>query len=128
ATTNQPNLCPSTTWYTNAITFANSSTVGTNVYGVFVSINNTVYVANQQTNMVVAWFEGSINPDKILSGSLSIPYDLFVTPQGDTYVDNGLHNGRVDRFSLNSNISTSVMSVPTACTGIFVDVQVNLYV
>ncbi|CAF3964398.1 unnamed protein product, partial [Adineta steineri] len=127
ATTNQPNLCPSTTWYTNAITFANSSTVGTNVYGVFVGIDNTVYVANQQTNQVVVWFEGSINPDKILSGSLSSPYDLFVTPRGDIYVDNGLHNGRVDRFSLNSNISTSVMSVPNACAGIFVDISNTLY-
>ncbi|CAF4254326.1 unnamed protein product, partial [Adineta steineri] len=52
-TLNQPNLCPSTTWYTNGITFANSSTIGTVVSGSFVSINNTVYVANQQTNKVI---------------------------------------------------------------------------
>ncbi|CAF0856137.1 unnamed protein product [Adineta steineri] len=126
-TVNQPNLCPSTTWYTNAITFANNSTAGTNVFGVFVSINNTVYVANQQTNQVVIWFEGSINPDKILSGSLSTPYDLFVTPLGDIYVDNGISNRRVDKFSFNSNISTSVMSVPNMCTGIFVDISNTLY-
>ncbi|CAF0867721.1 unnamed protein product [Adineta steineri] len=124
---NQPNLCPSTTWYTDAITFANSSTAGNYVYGIFVSINNTVYVANQQTNKVIVWFEGSINPDKILSGSLNTPYDLFVTPQGDIYVDNGGTNGRVDKFSLNSNISTSVMSVPNSCTGVFVDVSNTLY-
>ncbi|CAF4094913.1 unnamed protein product [Adineta steineri] len=126
-TINQPSFCPSTTWYTDAITFANSSTVGTLVYGVFVSINNTVYVANQQTNKVVVWFEGSINPDKILSGSLSTPDDLFITPLGDIYVDNGGSNHRVDKFSFNSNISTSVMSVPNACTGIFVDISNTLY-
>ncbi|CAF1525341.1 unnamed protein product, partial [Adineta steineri] len=126
-TLNQPNLCPSTTWYTNAITFANSSTAGTGVYGVFVSINNTVYVANQQTNKVVIWFEGSINPDKILSGTLSTPDDLFVTPLGDIYVDNGVSNSRVDKFSFNSSISTVVMSVPNVCTGIFVDISNNLY-
>ncbi|CAF1438157.1 unnamed protein product, partial [Adineta steineri] len=127
ATINQPNLCPSTTWYINAITFANSSTVGTYVFGVFVGLDNTVYVANPQTNKVVVWYEGSINPDKILSGSLSSPYDLFATPIGDIYVDNGANNGRVDKFSLNSNISTSAMSVPGECFGIFVDINNNLY-
>ncbi|CAF4240054.1 unnamed protein product, partial [Adineta steineri] len=124
---NQPSFCPSTTWYTDGITFANSSTVGTSVFGVFVSINNTVYVANQQTNKVVVWLEGSINPDKILSGSLSIPFDLFVTPLGDIYVDNGYSYGRVDKFPFNSNISTSVMSVPNVCAGIFVDISNTLY-
>ncbi|CAF3948269.1 unnamed protein product, partial [Adineta steineri] len=126
-TSNQPSFCPSTTWYTDAITFANSSTAGTSVFGVFVSINNTVYVDNKKTNKVVVWFEGSINPDKILSGSLSSPFDLFVTPLGDIYVDNGLNNGRVDKFSFNSNISTSAMSVPYACYGIFVDISNTLY-
>ncbi|CAF1216038.1 unnamed protein product [Adineta steineri] len=125
-TLNQPNLCPSATWYTNAITFANSSTAGTYVYGVFVSINNTVYVANQQTNKVVVWLEGSINPDKIISGNLSTPNDLFATPLGDIYVDNGA-NGRVDKFAFNSNLSTSVMSVPAACYDIFVDISNTLY-
>ncbi|CAF4161522.1 unnamed protein product, partial [Adineta steineri] len=126
-TLNQPNLCPSTTWYTNGITFANSSTIGTVVSGSFVSINNTVYVANQQTNKVIVWFEGSTNPDKILSGSLNTPYGLFVTPLGDIYVDNGQNNDRVDKFSLNSNISNSAMSVPGVCYGIFVDISNNLY-
>ncbi|CAF4198858.1 unnamed protein product, partial [Adineta steineri] len=124
---NQPSFCPSITWYTDAITFANSSTVGTYVYGVFVSTNNTIYVANQQTNQVIVWYDGSINPDKILSGSLSSPFDLFVTPVGDIYVDNGLTNRRVDKFSFNSSISTSVMSVPYTCVGIFVDISNTLY-
>ncbi|CAF1368653.1 unnamed protein product [Adineta steineri] len=127
-TTNQPNLCSSATWYTNATTFANSSTIGINSTGVFVSVNNTIYVVNQQTNQVLVYFEGSINPDRILSGSLNTPYDLFATPLGDIYVDNGLNNNsRVDKFSLNSNISTSVMSVPYACYGIFVDISNTLY-
>ncbi|CAF1401080.1 unnamed protein product [Adineta steineri] len=126
-TINQPSFCPSTTWYTDGITFANSSTVGTYVYGVFVSINNTIYVANQQTNTIIVWYDGSINPDRIIAGSLTTPYDLFATPLGDIYVDNGAHNGRVDKFSFNSNISTSVMSVPNLCAGIFVDISNTLY-
>ncbi|CAF1152960.1 unnamed protein product [Adineta steineri] len=108
-TINQPNFCPSTTWYINATTFANISTAGTLVYGVFVSINNTVYVANQQTNTIIVWYDGSINPDKIIFGNLSLPFDLFAAPSGDLYVDNGGNNHRVDKFSFNSNISTSVI-------------------
>ncbi|CAF4164869.1 unnamed protein product [Adineta steineri] len=126
-TVNQPSFCPSTTWYTNAITFANSSTAGANVYGVFVGLDNTVYVANAQTNKVVVWLEGSTNPDKILSGSLSAPCDIFATSLNDIYVDNGANNHRVDKFAFNSNTSTSGMSVPNACTGIFVDISNNLY-
>ncbi|CAF1572006.1 unnamed protein product, partial [Adineta steineri] len=126
-TINQPNLCPSTTWYTNGITFANSSTAGTSVFGVFVSINNTVYVANQQTNTIIVWYEGSINPDKIISGSLSTPYTLFATPLGDIYIDNGVNNHRIDKFLFNSNISTPAMSVPNLCAGIFVDISNTLY-
>ncbi|CAF4062440.1 unnamed protein product [Adineta steineri] len=126
-TINQPSFCPSTTWYINATTFANSSIAGIYPFGVFVSINNTVYVANQQSNTIVVWYDGSINPDKIISGSLSTPYDLFATPLGDIYVDNGANNGRVDKFSFNSSISTSVMLVPNACAGIFVDISNTLY-
>ncbi|CAF1426792.1 unnamed protein product [Adineta steineri] len=126
-TINQPSFCSNTTWYTDAITFANSSTAGTYVFGVFVSINNNVYVANQQTNTIIVWYEGSINPDKIISGSLSTPYTLFATPLGDIYVDNGVNNHRIDKFSFNSNISTSVMSVPNLCAGIFVDISNTLY-
>ncbi|CAF4086359.1 unnamed protein product, partial [Adineta steineri] len=126
-TTNQPNLCSSATWYINATTFANSSTIGINSTGVFVSVNNTVYVANQQTNKVIVWYNGSINPDQILSGNLSRPFDLFTTPIGDIYVDNGLSYSRVDKFSFNSSISTSVMSVPNQCNSIFVDISNTLY-
>ncbi|CAF0793734.1 unnamed protein product [Adineta steineri] len=132
-TINQPRFCPSTTWYINATTFANSSTAGTYVYGIFVSINNTVYVANQQTNTIIVWYEGSINPDKIISGSLSTPYTLFATPLGDIYVDNGAHNGRVDNVLTSTIVAGNGTAGSTATTlntpiGIFVDAQVNLYV
>lgn len=45
---NRPNFCPSTTWYPNAITFANVSTVGVEPFGVFIDGNNTIYVPNRQ--------------------------------------------------------------------------------
>ncbi|CAF1669415.1 unnamed protein product, partial [Adineta ricciae] len=105
--TNQPNLCPSTTWYTDAITFANSSTVGTSPFTVFVTTNNTIYVANKQNSQVLIWSEGSINPNRVISTGLNTTYSVFVTPNGDIYVDNGYSNHRVDKWTFNSNTNSS---------------------
>ncbi|CAF0946857.1 unnamed protein product [Adineta steineri] len=126
-TVNQPNLCSSTTWYTNGIIFTNSSTVGTRPYGIFVSITNTIYVTDQDHDRVVMWFEGSIIPDRIVSGGLNQPYAVFVTPKGDLYVDNGVSYGRVDKWSSNSNISSITLTVPNECWGLFIDTSSVLY-
>ncbi|CAF4159214.1 unnamed protein product, partial [Adineta steineri] len=126
-TVNQPNFCPSTTWYTAGITITNSSTVGTRPYGVFVSINNTIYVTDQNHSRVVMWFEGSINPDGIFSGGLNDPYAVFVTPKGDLYVDNGISYSRVDKWSSNSNTSTPALTVPEECYGLFIDTSNVIY-
>jgi hypothetical protein len=124
---NQPNFCPSTTWYTDAITFANSSTVGVEPYGLFINVNNTVYVANRQYSFVQIWFEGNVNPNKTISGGLSQPLSLYATLSGDLYVDNGVGNGRVDEWPRNINTSVPVMIVNAACYSIFVDISNTLY-
>ncbi|CAF1362758.1 unnamed protein product [Adineta steineri] len=126
-TVNQPNFCPSTTWYTAGITITNSSTVGTRPYGVFLSINNTIYVTDQDNDRVVMWFEGSINPNRIFSGGLNQPYAVFVTPKGDLYVDNGVSYGRVDKWSSNFNTSSPTLTVPEECWGLFIDTSNVLY-
>ncbi|CAF1383458.1 unnamed protein product [Adineta steineri] len=126
-TVNQPNFCPSTTWYTAGITITNSSTVGTRPYGVFVSINNTIYVTDQNHSRVVMWFEGSINLDGVFSGGLNDPYAVFVTPKGDLYVDNGISYSRVDKWSSNSNTSTPALTIPEECYGLFIDTSNVIY-
>ncbi|CAF4387867.1 unnamed protein product, partial [Adineta steineri] len=68
---NQPNFCPSTTWYLDAVTFSNSTMVGVQPYGIFVDKSNTLYVANRASSLVRVWYEGSISPDRTISGSLS---------------------------------------------------------
>lgn len=44
---NQPKFSSCATWNTNAITFANSATVGTSPQGIYIDINNTIYVADK---------------------------------------------------------------------------------
>ena len=49
---NQPDLCPSATWNPMSVTFANSSIVGTDVLGLFINKNNTIYVAERNLSQV----------------------------------------------------------------------------
>jgi hypothetical protein len=92
----------------------------------FVDINNTVYVSEQSRNQVQVWAEGSINPMKTISGSLSAPHSIFVTIDGDVYIDNG-GIGQVMKWTLNTTSSVVVMSVSTHCYGLFIDISNNLY-
>jgi hypothetical protein len=124
---NQPQLCPSTTWYTNGITIANVSNVGVEPYGVFVSINNTLYTADRADSLFQVWLQGSLTPNKTISAGLSYPYSIFVTYSGDIYVDNGASNGRVDKWSVNANNSVPFMTVSSECYSIFIDLSDNLY-
>ncbi len=120
-------MCPSTTWYTNGITIANVSNVGVEPYGLFVSINNTLYATDRSDSRFQVWLQGSVNPDKTISGGLSYPYGIFVTYSGDIYVDNGASNGRVDKWLVNANSSVPFMTVSSECFSIFLDLIDNLY-
>jgi DNA-binding beta-propeller fold protein YncE len=73
------------------------------------------------------WLEGSINVTKIISDGLYQPAGVFVTIDGDIYVDNGASNGRVDKWGSNATNSTPVMYVGASCYGLFIDVYDNLY-
>jgi len=109
------------------MTIANSTTVGSVPHGLFVSINNTLYAANEQNSLVQVWLQGSVNPDKTISRGLSNPWGVFATPSGDIYVDNGKSNGRVDKWPVNTNSTVPFMTIPSECFDIFLDLNDNLY-
>ncbi|CAF4233326.1 unnamed protein product [Adineta steineri] len=124
---NRPKLCANATWNATAITFATSATVGTSPVGIFVSSNNTVYVADQLNARIQVWLDGNTTPSRTISGGLIKPFSLFATDNGDIYVDNAYSNMRVDKFGTNSNSSVPAMYVCSQCTGIFVDINNMLY-
>jgi hypothetical protein len=72
------------------------------------------------------WFEGSISPITVNFNGLSEPHSLFVTINGDIYVDNG-GKRRVDKTTLSGTESITVMNVSTPCSSLFVDINDNLY-
>jgi hypothetical protein len=124
---NQPELCSSATWNPNAITFANRTTVGTAPPSVFVSINNIVYATAQSLNLVQVWLEGSLIPTTHINVGLSSPHSVYASTTGDVYIDNGLNNNRVDKWTLNATSSVVAMYVSNFCFGLFIDINDNLY-
>ncbi|CAF4161086.1 unnamed protein product, partial [Adineta steineri] len=68
---NLPKFCANATWNPTAITFANSTIIGTYPFGVFVNTNNTVYVADRLNNRVQIWANNSATPTSTISGGLN---------------------------------------------------------
>ncbi|CAF1408570.1 unnamed protein product [Adineta steineri] len=124
---NQPQFCSTATWNLTGITIANQSIVGLFPRDIFVSKNNTIYVANQQNNTIIMWEEESANPTKIIEGNFTIPMSLFVTSNGDIYIDDGQKNGRVQKWIAETNTFVTVMNVSSLCSDLFVDVDDTLY-
>ena len=54
------------------------------------------------------------------------PYGLFVSNNGDIYIDNG-NNGQVEKWTLNASIGIMVMNVSDSCYGLFIDISNSLY-
>ncbi|CAF1360257.1 unnamed protein product [Adineta steineri] len=124
---NQPKFSSTPIWNYNGITFANQSVVGQSPTGIFVNSNNTIYVANKENNTIVMWKEESVNPTKIIHGNFTQPSSLFVTSNGDIYIDDGFKNGRVQRWSAETNDFVAVMIVDSRCADLFVDINNTLY-
>jgi hypothetical protein len=124
---NQPQSCQTATWDSDGITFANQSIVGQSTLAIFVNTNNTIYVANRQTQEILVWHEGSNSPTKIMLGNRFDPYSLFVTSNGDIYIDDGGWNERIRKWISNTKTFVTVMNVNSSCYGLFVDINDNVY-
>ncbi|CAF0983577.1 unnamed protein product [Adineta steineri] len=124
---NQPEFCPNPTRNSNGITFAGQSIVGQQPIAIFVNTNNTIFVANRQNNTIVMWQEKSVNPTKIIHGNFTQPNSLFVTSNGDIYIDDGEKNGRVQKWIGETNTFLTVMNVNSSCYGLFIDINDTLY-
>lgn len=124
---NQPKFCSTPTWNVNAITFVNSSLVGSTPNNIFIDTSNTVYTAAYSLNRVHIWGEGTVAPQRNLTVGLAYPNSIFVTSNGDVYVDNAQSNNRVDRWTLNATNAVVAMVVNESCYGLFVDRHENIY-
>ena len=78
-------------------------------------------------NQVLVWSNGSNLPTRNISGGLNSSMAVFVTNNGDIYVDNGDNNGQVDMWTSNATNSTIVMNVTSRCMRLFIDINNTLY-
>ncbi|CAF1594433.1 unnamed protein product, partial [Adineta steineri] len=125
---NQPKFCSNATWNPDAITLANSTTLGVFPQGLFVNINNTVYVTATSRNTIFVWLEGNTNPQTYISYGLGGPTALFVTAKGTVYVYNSANNGTVEKWvQIGSGFNLTSMFVNGTCYSIFVDIESNIY-
>ena len=92
-----------------------------------IDTNNTVYAVAEGFSSVVVWPAGSAYPAKNISNNLSSPYSVFVTLDGDVYVDNGNTNHVVEKWTPGASTSTVALHVTSLCGGLFVDLYGNLY-
>ena len=89
-------------------------------------INNTVYISDTSKNLVRIWLQGNTILTTNISTNSSAPYSLFVTMNGDIYVDNGAIR-RVDKWTLNATNGVNEMVVDKTCQGLFVDIYDTIY-
>jgi hypothetical protein len=73
------------------------------------------------------WHEGSINPTRIIPGNFFYLASLFVTSNGDIYIDDGHLKNQVQKWISSANEFDIVMNVKGSCFGLFVDINDNLY-
>ncbi|UJR16871.1 hypothetical protein I4U23_003769 [Adineta vaga] len=108
---NQPKFCANATWHPHATTFSDSSTSGQYQWGLFINTNNTIYIADFFNHRIQIWLNNTHQPTQTISDNLYHPFFVFVTDNGDLYIDNGEGNHRVDKRTLNSNSSVPVIVV-----------------
>ncbi|CAF3993468.1 unnamed protein product [Adineta steineri] len=124
---NQPKFCSTATWNPNAITIANQSLIGEYPLAIFVSTNNTIYIANRDSNTILMWQEESVSPIKIIHGNFTGFESLFVTSNGYIYINDDKKNGRVQKWITETSTFITVMNVSLECDGLFVDINDTLY-
>ena len=87
----------------------------------------TFVVPNRSNGQIIVWSNGSSNPTHISSASLSDPWSVFVTNDNQIFVDNNSPNNRIDKWALNMTLLDSPMSISLHCSGLFIDINNDLY-
>ena len=114
-------------WNPNATTVIDSNSITSRPDGIFIAVNDTVYVAVPGMHQAQMWLDGGINATRVFNASGTGPSDVFVTSGGVIYVDNGALEHRVDKWTVNASSATTAMWVNGTCFGLFVDIHDNLY-
>ncbi|UJR07284.1 hypothetical protein I4U23_011572 [Adineta vaga] len=125
---NRPVIRPHSKWSSCGITFANQSLVGFSPRSIFIDSNDTIYVVDHTHGQILVWSEtNNNNPRKISTGKLFAWTGVFVTTNGDIYVENDNQTGQIDKWTLNATRGDPISKFSGNCCALFLDVKNNLY-
>ena len=87
--------------------------MGAYPFEIFVHMKNSIYIPNRDTGQIHVWLnESNVNPTKTISRNLSYLSSIFVTTNGDIYIDNEEINPRIDKWIAENETWISVTSFP----------------
>lgn len=96
--------------------------------GLFINTKNALYVTRLYYSGVQVWYNNSLYPTFTAFGNFSSLITIFVTINDDIYVVNyDGQNDQVAKLILDTSKSVTVLSVPTNCYGLFVDISNTIY-
>ena len=75
----------------------------------------------------LVWPTGSPNTTRTIFSGLMSSHSIFVTINGDAYVDNGNTHHQLEKWAANASNSTIAMYVDGVCGGVFVDIYESVY-
>ena len=105
-----------------------NTTVGVWTPGVFVSSNNTVYLADQSRQVIHVWPEGSSGPTRNISAPDIFRFSIFVSMSQDIYMcGSNQVPTTIYKWMQNSTTSETVMSLAPSCFAMFIDTNGTLY-
>ena len=124
---NQPIFCSNATWNSTGLTFADNQTLQSNIWDIFITRNNTIYVPASNIQRILTWFDS--NP--MLMTNISIDsfytYSVFVTENNSIYFD---YQNSSTISGINRLITSNVQSIVESCDicyDVFVDIGNNVY-
>lgn len=127
---NQPIVCSSATWNEDAETFADVSSVGLKPYGLFVNVNNSVYVAGRSSKSIFVYSEENATFATNISTDPFVPFTVFTTSDDYVYasnIDSNANSSEVSQWDENTTSWITVWSVQGRCENFFIDVYANIY-
>ena len=124
---NQPKLCIDAKWSPNATTVLRNANIGSSPQGLFVDGYNLVYIANRAQSSIIIFDNANSTTPKTITGTYNRSMSVFVSIDGDVYIDNGFANRRVDKWISSTSTVVPVLSVNGSCYGLFIDPNHTLY-
>ena len=123
---NQPSFCSNASWNSTGIIFADNQTLQSNIWDIFITKNNTIYVPDLYAQRILVWFDGNQTATMNISINSSLTISVFVTEDNSIYFDYQ-QNSIIGINQLTSNKIESIMASCDRCYDIFVDINNNIY-